>query len=133
VALFFVELPPDFTQLLFFFSSGDETAIKRALPKCSIFLSAPPKPLVAVEAAEAVIRRVVAAAPPGKLNWDVNKDRSLWDCVTIAGAGDRFAVNFGSFQFRSRVDLADLARIFGTELVSLVINNEVKLEGEPFL
>ena len=79
------------------------------------------------------VRRVVAAAPPGTLNWDVNKDRSLWNCVTIAGAGDRFAVNFRSFMFRSRVDLADLARIFGTELVSLVINNEVKLEGEPFL
>ena len=29
VALLFVELPPDFTQLLFF-SSGDKTAIKRA-------------------------------------------------------------------------------------------------------
>ena len=31
------KLPPDFTQLLFF-SSGDKTAIQRALPKCSIVL-----------------------------------------------------------------------------------------------
>ena len=37
VALLFVELPPDFTQLLFF-SSGDKTAIKRALPECWFLL-----------------------------------------------------------------------------------------------
>ena len=51
----------------------------------------------------------------------------------IAGAGDRFAVDFRCFTFRSRVDLADLARIFGTELVSLNTDNQAKLEGEPFL
>jgi len=84
------------------------------------------------QAAEAV-RCVVAAAPPGALNWDVNKDRSLWNCVTIAGAGDRFAVNFRSFTFRSRLDLADLARIFGTELVSLKVDDQGKLEGKRAL
>jgi len=80
-----------------------------------------------------VVRRVVAAAPPGTLNWDVNKDRSLWNCVTVAGNGDRFAVNLKSFEFQSRVDLADLVRIFGPELVSLDVFNQDKLEGGPFL
>ena len=77
---------------------------------------------------EAAVRCVVAAAPPGTLNWDVNKDRSLWNYVTIAGAGDEFFVDFGlSFRFRFRVDLADLAGIFGTELVSLKVLRQDKL------
>ena len=88
---------------------------------------APPKPLVAAEAAEAV-RRVVAAALPGTLNWDINKNRSLWNCVTVAGAGAKFTVNFKSFKFQSRADLADLARIFGTELVSIYVYNQDNLK-----
>jgi len=101
---------------------GHIPSVISATPACNLDQAA-----AAAAEAEAV-RHVVAAAPPGTLNWDVNKDRSLWNYVTIAGAGDEFFVDFGlSFRFRFRVDLADLAGIFGTELVSLKVLRQDKL------
>ena len=79
----------------------------------------------------AAVKRVVAAAPRGALNWDVRKDVSSWNCVTVAGAGANFSVKIG-FQFSSRVDLADLVRIFGAKLASLDVTDQPKLEGGSF-
>ena len=76
------------------------------------------------------ITRVVAASG-GKLNWDVRKDVSSWNCVTVAGAGANFSVKFG-FEFSSRVDLADLVQIFGAKLASLDVANQPKLKGGSF-
>ena len=76
------------------------------------------------------ITRVVAASG-GKLNWDVRKDVSSWNCVTVAGAGANFSVKFG-FKFSSPVDLADLVQIFGAKLASLDVANQPKLKGGSF-
>mgnify|MGYP000082200164 CR=1 FL=1 len=81
-------------------------------------------------AADAV-KRVVAAAPPGALNWDMDKGLSSWNCVTVAGAGANFSVKFG-FKFSKRVDLADFGRIFGPKLASLDVSGQSKLEGGLF-
>jgi len=74
------------------------------------------------------ITRVVAASG-GKLNWDVRKDVSSWNCVTAAGAN--FSVDL-SFNFSSRVDLADLVRIFGAKLAYLNVANQSELNGGSF-